>query len=177
MVSRLLMPILFADDTNLFCTNDKFDILVNEINVELVKIYRWVRVNKPSLNIEKTDFMLFTPNGFSRNMKCISIDRQTTEEVRQTKLLGIILDNILNWHAHCECICGKMSKGIDWYYRQGTKIISMKLRCCHFITPWYCLTYVSCCIHVWGKVYDTSKTCPGLAKQSSTDRCWCTSAH
>ena len=37
MVSSLFMPILFADDTNLFCTNAKLDILVNEINVELNK--------------------------------------------------------------------------------------------------------------------------------------------
>ena len=41
----LFMPILFADDTNLFCTNDKLDIFVNKINVELVKIYTQVRVN------------------------------------------------------------------------------------------------------------------------------------
>ena len=64
LVSNLFMPILFADDTNLFCTNDKLDILVNEINVELVKILTWVRVNKLSLNIEKTNFMLFTPKRF-----------------------------------------------------------------------------------------------------------------
>ena len=55
LVSNLFMPILFADDTNLFCTYDKLDILVNEINVELVKVLTWVRVNKLSLNIEKTN--------------------------------------------------------------------------------------------------------------------------
>ena len=88
LVSNLFMPILFADDTNLFCTNDKLDILVNEINVELVKILTWVRVNKLSLNIEKTNFMLFTPKGFSRDMDYISIDGHRIEEVRQTKFLG-----------------------------------------------------------------------------------------
>ena len=74
LVSNLFMPILFADDTNLFCTNDKLDILVNEINVELVKVLTWVRVNKLSLNIEKTNFMLFTPKSFPRDMDYISID-------------------------------------------------------------------------------------------------------
>ena len=64
LVSNLFMPILFVDDTKLFCTNDKLDIFVNEINVELVKVLTWVRVNKLSLNIEKTNFMLFTPKGF-----------------------------------------------------------------------------------------------------------------
>ena len=80
------MPILFADDTNLFCTNDKLDILVNEINFELVKVLTWVIVNKLSLNIEKTNFMLFTPKGFSRDMDYISIDGHRIEEIRQTEL-------------------------------------------------------------------------------------------
>ena len=141
MVSSLFMPILFVDDTNLFCTNDKFDILVSEIDVKLINIHKWVKINKLSLNIEKTNFMLFTPNGFSRNMNCINIDGHRIEEVRQTKFLGVILDNKLNWHAHCEYICGKMSKGIGLSSRRPKYL--MKLRCCHFITHWYCLMSVT----------------------------------
>ena len=109
MVSSLFMPILFADDTNLFCTHHKLDILVNDINVELVKIFTWRRMNKLSLNIEKSNFMLFTPKGFSRNMDDISIAGQRTEEARHMKFLGVILDNKLNWRAHCEYICDKIS--------------------------------------------------------------------
>ena len=93
LVSSLFMPILLADDTNLFCTNAKLDILVNEIDVELVKMYTCVRVNKLSLNIAKSNFMLFTPHGFSRNMDCISTNGHRIEEVKQTKFLGVILDN------------------------------------------------------------------------------------
>ena len=146
------MPILFADDTNLFCTNAKLDILVNEINVELNKICTWVRVNKLSLNIEKTNFMLFTPKGFSRNMDCISIDGHKIEEVKQTKFLGVILDNKLNWHAHCEYICGKISKGIGIIIKvrkvfNETTLLSLYNS---LILP-----YVSYCIDVWGKAYDT----------------------
>ena len=134
------MPILFADDTNLFCTNAKLDILVNEINVELVKIYTWVRVEKLSLDIERTNFMLFTPKGLSRNMDYISIDGHRIEDVKKTKFLVVILDNKLNWHAHCQYICGKMSKGIGIIIKARKYL--MKLRCCHFITHWYCLMSV-----------------------------------
>ena len=152
MVCSLFMPILFADDTNLFCTNDKLDILISEINVELVNIHTWVRVNKLSVNIEKTNFMLFTPNSFSRNRNCINIDGHSIEEVRQTKFLGVILDNKLNWHAHCEYICGKMSKGIGIIIKarkvfNETTLLSLYKS---LILP-----YASYCIHVWGKAYDT----------------------
>ena len=152
LVSNLFMPILFADDTNLFCTNDKLDILVSEINVELVKVLTWVRVNKLSLNIEKTNFMLFTPKGFSRDMDYISIDGYRIEEVRQTKFLGVILDNKLNWHAHCDYICSKMSKGIGIIIKARKVFNEATLLSLYnsLILP-----YVSYCIHVWGRAYDT----------------------
>ena len=40
-VSKLFMPILFADDTNLFCTGKNLGDIVNEINVEIDMIYSW----------------------------------------------------------------------------------------------------------------------------------------
>ena len=52
-VSKPFMPILFADDTNLFCTGKNLGDIVNEINVEIDKIYSWVKANKLSLNVEK----------------------------------------------------------------------------------------------------------------------------
>ena len=45
-VSKLFVPILFADDTNLFCTGKNLADIVNEINVEIDKIYTWVKANK-----------------------------------------------------------------------------------------------------------------------------------
>ena len=152
LVSNLFMPILFAYDTYLFCTNDKLDILVNEINVELVKVLTWVRVNKLSLNIEKSNFMLFTPKGVSHDMDYISIDGHRIEEVRQTKFLGVILDNKLNWHAHCDYICSKMSEGIGIIIKARKVFNEATLLSLYnsLILP-----YVSYCIHVWGRAYDT----------------------
>ena len=49
VVSSLFMPILFAYDTNLFSTSEKLDLLVNNINIEFVHVFTWLRVNKLSL--------------------------------------------------------------------------------------------------------------------------------
>ena len=152
MISDLFMPILFADDTNLFCTGKKLNILVDNINLELMKIYTWVRANKLSLNIEKTNYMLFTPKCFPRTMEHIVIDGHKIEEVSQTKFLGVILDNKLNWAAHCNYICCKMSKGI------GIIIKARKVFNETTLLSLYnslLLPYISYCIHVWGKAYDT----------------------
>ena len=65
MVSDLFMTILFADDTNLFCPGKKLNILVDNISLELIKIYTWVRANKLSLNIKKKQLYAFYPKMFS----------------------------------------------------------------------------------------------------------------
>ena len=98
------MPILFADETNLFCTGRNIDSLVNEINDEMSKVYSWVKANKLLLNIDKTNFMLFTPNGFSRTMSNILIDGHQISEVKETKFIEVIIDNNLKWSAHIQYI-------------------------------------------------------------------------
>ena len=68
-VSEYFMPILFADDTNLFATGYNLNDIVFEINKEIASIYAWVKANKLSLNIDKPHFMLFTPKCVPRHIK------------------------------------------------------------------------------------------------------------
>ena len=99
-VSKLFMPILFADDTNLFCTSHNVNMLVDDINTELVNVYAWVQSNKLSLNIDKTNYMLFSPKCACRPAKNIVIDGQSIVEVNETKFLGVViidLNGLLTW--------------------------------------------------------------------------------
>ena len=59
-VSNILFPILYADDTNLFMSGKNIDTLIMNINTELCKLVQWLNVNKLSLNIEKTHYMIFS---------------------------------------------------------------------------------------------------------------------
>ena len=61
-VSTVLNPVL-ADDTSLFHAHTDFDTLIEEINEELQKITTWFHTNKLSLNIKKSNFIIFLPNG------------------------------------------------------------------------------------------------------------------
>ena len=152
MVSDLFMPILFAGDTNLFCTGNKLNIRVDNIDLELMKIYTWVRANKLSFNIEKTNYMIFNPKCFSRTMEHIVTDGHKIEEVSQTKLLGVIFDNMLNWAAHCNYICCKMSKGIGIIIK-ARRVFYETTLLSHYNSM--LLPNISYCIHVWGKACDT----------------------
>jgi len=52
---------LFADDANLFCENKSLQMLQNRINSELNNIHTWLSANRLSLNIEKSNVILFHP--------------------------------------------------------------------------------------------------------------------
>ena len=52
---------LFADDTNLFLKHKNINILESNLNNELSKVHSWLCANKLSLNINKSNFVLFHP--------------------------------------------------------------------------------------------------------------------
>ena len=69
-------------------------------------------MNKLSLNIEKTNFMLFTPKHFSCLKETVVIDNQAIKEVCHIKFLGVIIDNKPKWKDHIDYISKKIAKGI-----------------------------------------------------------------
>lgn len=58
-ISKLFKMILFADDTNIFYSNDDYNTLITTINSELGKLKQWMDANKLSLNVCKTKMMFF----------------------------------------------------------------------------------------------------------------------
>ena len=53
------MPIFFADDSNLFKNGKSISDIENELNEELSEIVRWSKINKLTLNVDKTQCMFF----------------------------------------------------------------------------------------------------------------------
>ena len=58
-ISKYLRLILFADDTTIVSAHHNIHILFNQANIELTKLYNWFCLNKLSLNIDKTSYILF----------------------------------------------------------------------------------------------------------------------
>ena len=57
--SEILDFHLFADDANLFYKHKNLKVLDSEVNNELVNIHMWLSANKLSLNIDKSNFVIF----------------------------------------------------------------------------------------------------------------------
>ena len=58
-VSEKLYFVLFADDTNVFISGKNLDTLINEMHIELSKLTTWLQANKLTLNLTKTQYMVF----------------------------------------------------------------------------------------------------------------------
>ena len=110
-VSDLFKTIMYADDTTLYSTIDIFgnrNICNDNINSELVKFTDWLKLNKLSLNTQKSKFMLFHMPQKKIFIRNICLDNNSVEVTNSFNFLGIILDKHLNWNSHINKISGKI---------------------------------------------------------------------
>ena len=112
-VSDKCDTIMFADDTNLFFNHHDLDSLSEIVNDELSKISNWFKLNKLSLNVNKTNYILFKMKNkkYSMNDK-IKIDHAELKEVTRTKFLGVIINHTLTWKDHIMLIKQKIAKNL-----------------------------------------------------------------
>ena len=108
--SKYLHFILFADDTNLVISADSWEKLVASLNAELIKLSNWFIVNKLSLNVKKTNYIIFGKKKIENNSLKIKIDNQELVQVESTKFLGVLIYNKLNWKKHNDFVINKIAK-------------------------------------------------------------------
>lgn len=104
---------MFADDTNLFLSNSSLTDLINTVNQELNKISDWLKLNKLSLNINKTHYILFHVRQKKiLNDIPVKVDSINIEQVKFTKFLGVILSENLTWSDHIDILKNKITKNL-----------------------------------------------------------------
>jgi len=108
-------PRMFADDTNITLSARNLTDFKSDINPELSNLNCWLKANKLSLNIAKTEFMII---GSRQKLQTqsdefdIEIDGEKIKRVDHTKSLGLIIDDRLSWSKHVEEISKKVSSSI-----------------------------------------------------------------
>uniref|UniRef100_A0A3B3IP09 Reverse transcriptase domain-containing protein n=1 Tax=Oryzias latipes TaxID=8090 RepID=A0A3B3IP09_ORYLA len=150
-ISKLLQFVLFADDTNFFCSGDNLKTLAKSIEMEMIKLKMWFDYNKLSLNLTKTKFMVF--GNKNRTEVTLSIDNIKIEQVSEFKFLGVMLDDKLTWKSHIFYVKNKVAKSL--FVLNKSKYVLP----CHIMHMLYCslvLPYFTYCIEVWGNTYETN---------------------
>jgi hypothetical protein len=94
--------ILFADDTTILLSSNNYETLIEDTNREIEKLSKWFSLNKLSLNISKTNYIIFhAQNKINPNNRSpVIINNTVINEVPSTKFLGIYIDSKLSWKTH-----------------------------------------------------------------------------
>jgi hypothetical protein len=140
--TKLLHKILFADDTSLISslthfyfkkptTTSDFEILSMRLNVELKLITEWLKINKLSLNVSKTKFIIFRniQNRTDFSQLKLKMDGNLIEQVDEFNFLGLTISKHLDWKQHINSTAIKISRAIGIINRLKhillTKILKM----------------------------------------------------
>ena len=117
--SSLFAFYLFADDTSIILANNNLKELESLVNRELGNVNEWLKANKLSLNIKKSNFVIFRPRQknvpFTPRIRIFDSVTNTYAnlEVKDyVKYLGLMIDSNLSWKYHTESICHKISKSM-----------------------------------------------------------------
>ena len=85
-VSSVLFTIPFAYNTNVFVTSKNIPNLITVMNNELSKLSEWMNVNKWSLQVKKTKYMLFCIKNPRIKGGYISLNGEIIDKVKYFKI-------------------------------------------------------------------------------------------
>ena len=153
-VSKVLELILFADDTNIFYSHTDASYLMEVVNLELKKIMCWFYKNKLSINVKKSNFIIFRPRQNRQTLDlAFNISNYSIDRVKEATFLGVILDEHLTWKSHIHNVARKVSKAIGIIYKSSFCLNNSSLRMLYFSLSYPYLFY---CVSVWASTYPSN---------------------
>ena len=69
---------------------------------DLLSIQDWFYANKLTLNLSKTVYLFFEHKGHTKTDLDLTLNGLTILRKRQTKFLGVWVDDKLNWKHHMQ---------------------------------------------------------------------------
>jgi len=134
-------------------TSENIPNLFKNINSDLEILTEWFRANKLSLNIEKTNYVVFKqhPTQLDEHLK-IKIGNIVIEQKNAIKFLGLYIDAKLEWHDHIQYIKNKLNSSL-YALRKVKNVLNTN----HLTTLYYSLIYpyIDYGISLWGSTYKT----------------------
>ena len=142
-------PIMFADDTSLTATGQTVSEIEYKLGIDIVNVKTWLDANKLTLNKGKTEYMLIGSRKRLEQLESepvIKIGDHAIKRVYKKKVLGVIIEDKLQWAKHVDEQCKKIScsivvlRKVKPYVPQATLVTIYKT----FVLP-----YFNYCSTVW----------------------------
>ena len=146
---------MYADDTSV-CYRSKSITQLNEaINGDLRSLDTWLKGNKLSLNVTKTQSMLICTRPKRKALEEanlileLNICDTAIDNAPKTKYLGVHIDGNLNWKEHIKAVSSKVSRAIGFlkYAKKFLPLATVIKLYTSIVEPHfrYCCSVWGCC--------------------------------
>ena len=143
---------IYADDTNITIASNDKEKLVADAQAELHNITEWMRVNKLSPNPSKTEYMIIGHPMKAKGANAptgLELDRKEIKRVSNTKSLGVMVDEYLNWDEQFKSVKSKICGGLASLKKLKNILPQSKLCCVYYAIVESHLRYADV---IWGSL-------------------------
>ena len=152
-ISDKLNFFLFADDTNIYFESKDLLTLEKTVNTELKQLSLWLNLNRLSLNISKTNFIIFRAiNKPMPKVVTLKMNNKAIMQKGQIKYLGVYIDEHVNWKHHLSIISKKVSRGVGIICKLKQYMYTKSIRNIYYSLVYSHLAYG---IQAWGSACNT----------------------
>ena len=139
----------FADDTNLLYLGKSIKKLNKLVYFDLKNLVYWLNANKISLNIKKTELVIFKSKRkqFDGEIK-FKLSCKRLFPIDSLKYLGVKIDSNLSWKSHIDYLSVKLNRANVLLFKIRNLVNSSILRTLYFAILESHLNY---CSLVWSK--------------------------
>ena len=149
--SKKLTIYLFADDTNIYYESKDLSDLIRIVNKELSLVKKWLDSNKLSLNIDKTNYIIFHSSSINVSSGSdIRIGKKYIKRVKFVKFLGLLLDEHLSWKYHLSELSKKLAKTCGMFFKIRN-LLPLDVLICLYNALF--LSFLQYGLIVWGQTY------------------------
>jgi hypothetical protein len=143
----------FSDDTNFLFSSKNLKEITKKLNSDLSLLYEWLCANRLSLNVAKTEFIIFRPPRKNLPERVVlKLNRTKNFESPKIKYLGLILDTRLSWKHQVNELSKKLNRAVGMLYKIRENCSHEVLRSLYFSLFNSYLLYG---ITVWGNCSDS----------------------
>lgn len=106
---------LYADDSTLHSSGKKLENIEKDLQSSLNKIDSWCKTNSMFLHPDKTKCMLISTRQKHQRKKMslnLSISSTAIDQVSEHRVLGVVIDQDMNWKLHLQKICKSLSRNL-----------------------------------------------------------------
>ena len=91
-------------------------MIENVINTEMNKVINWLNLNKLTINLDKTSYMIVTKKKIDYSFN-INFGNQQITQCAQATYLGVTMDDQLTWKYHLQNVKKRVASGCWALYK------------------------------------------------------------